>query len=67
LTDLRRFLDACQAAIEARRTEIALANGISRDRVLDQYRFAAGQCAGLTEAATILDAQLKKLTEEEAD
>jgi hypothetical protein len=67
MTDLRHFLDAFQSALDARRTELAIANGTKSDRALDQYRYAAGQCSGLAEAVTILNDTMKKLTEEDSE
>lgn len=59
------LLRAAQKRFEARATEVALTNGASRERSLDEVRYYAGMVAGLREGVTLLDNLLTELANDE--
>lgn len=60
-----RLRDRAKRDIEAKANELAVANGASRDKTLEQLRFTAGVVEGLRQAGEILDQILKTAGEDD--
>lgn len=61
MTPARALIEQLKAAVLSASDEKANANGASRDRSLDAYRFEAGVVTGLRQAATLIEDTYKRL------
>jgi hypothetical protein len=61
----RAFIDHLAAMLNTQADTTARENGSSRDRTVDQYRYQAGVVAGLRQAATAIEAEYKRLRDDD--